>query len=492
MTLFPDALSAHVPPTSQLPVIIQGGMGAGVSSWTLANAVSRSGQLGVISGTGLSTILARRLQDGDPGGHMRRALAHFPLPTVAERLLQRYFVEGGKPAHVPYRLAPMYTLHHNPHLEELTVAGCFAEVWLAKAGHQGVVGINLLEKIQLPTLASLFGAMLAGVNYVLMGAGIPREIPGALDALSEGRPAALRVAVENAPTDTVHQVTLDPALLVGGISPRLPRPRFLAIVASATLAHALARKSTGRVDGFVIEGPTAGGHNAPPRGTVQLDRTGQPMYGPRDAVDLEQIRALGLPFWLAGGYADPERLGWALAQGAQGVQLGTVFALCEESGIEPALRRRVLDRVLAGEATVFTDPHASPTGYPFKVVSVPGTLSEAAVYAARARECDLGYLRSPYLDTTGHLGFRCPAEPVDQYVKKGGRVEDTVNRQCLCNSLIATIGLGQHRAATASPEPPIVTLGDDVASVQRMLAARGATSYTARNVLAWLLPENPA
>ena len=62
-----------------LPKIIQGGMGAGVSSWTLANAVSKLGQLGVVSGTGLGPMLVRRLQDGDPGGDVRRALSHLPL-----------------------------------------------------------------------------------------------------------------------------------------------------------------------------------------------------------------------------------------------------------------------------------------------------------------------------------------------------------------------------------------------------------------------------
>ena len=59
------------------PVVIQGGMGAGISSWLLANAVARLGQLGVVSGTALDLILSRRLQSGDPGGHMRRALKNF-------------------------------------------------------------------------------------------------------------------------------------------------------------------------------------------------------------------------------------------------------------------------------------------------------------------------------------------------------------------------------------------------------------------------------
>jgi len=43
------------------PKIIQGGMGVAISNWKLARAVSRLGQLGVVSGTGIETILARRL-----------------------------------------------------------------------------------------------------------------------------------------------------------------------------------------------------------------------------------------------------------------------------------------------------------------------------------------------------------------------------------------------------------------------------------------------
>jgi nitronate monooxygenase len=78
------------------PVIIQGGMGVGVSSWRLARAVSILGQLGVVSGTALDQILARRLQDGDPGGNMRRGLDRFPFPDMAERVWRKYYVAEGK------------------------------------------------------------------------------------------------------------------------------------------------------------------------------------------------------------------------------------------------------------------------------------------------------------------------------------------------------------------------------------------------------------
>lgn len=138
--------------------IIQGGMGVGVSGWPLAKAVSRLGQLGVVSGTGLAVVLARRLQDGDPTGDLRRALAHFPVLDVASRVLKQYFVPGGKPFGTPYVLTPMPRLPLTDALVELTVLANFVEVFLAKEGHNGAVGVNYLEKIQIPTLPSVFGA----------------------------------------------------------------------------------------------------------------------------------------------------------------------------------------------------------------------------------------------------------------------------------------------------------------------------------------------
>ncbi len=173
-------------------------MGAGVSDWHLARAVSQTGQLGVVSGTALAAILARRLQVGDPDGQMRHALEKFPVPGIAEKILADYFIPGGKPANAPFKLSPLPSLNPSPAFVSLTVAANFVEVFLAKEGHAGKVGINFLEKIQFPTLASAFGAMLAGVDYVLMGAGIPRSIPGVLDRLSRGEPVELKIDIEGA------------------------------------------------------------------------------------------------------------------------------------------------------------------------------------------------------------------------------------------------------------------------------------------------------
>ena len=247
-----------------LPTIIQGGMGAGVSGWRLARAVSTNGQLGVVSGTALDVILTRRLQLGDPGGHVRRALDHFPIRDAAQGILDRYFIDGGKAADKPFRSKPMPVDKPSLHLEELLVVGNFVEVFLAKEGHDEPVGINYLEKIQVPTLPSLYGAMLAGVDWVLMGAGIPRTIPGIMESLAEGQPVELDIYVVGADRSENHGTRFDPQTFFGGSAPKLSLPKFIAIISSATLGTMLVRRSTGQVDGFVIEGPTAGGHNAPP------------------------------------------------------------------------------------------------------------------------------------------------------------------------------------------------------------------------------------
>ncbi|NIY09627.1 MAG: hypothetical protein GWN02_15660 [Gemmatimonadetes bacterium] len=134
-----------------------------------------------------------------------------------------------------------------------------------------------------------------------------------------------------------------------------------------------------------------------------------------------------------------------------------------------------------------TDPVASPTGFPFKVVRAEGTLSEADPYQARQRVCDLGYLRTAYKRDDGRLGYRCPAEPVQTFVKKGGDVEETEGRKCLCNALFAAIGQGQVRK-DGRTELPLITSGDEVNTI-RKLTGEGDAGYSAADVIDYLLGE---
>jgi nitronate monooxygenase len=467
------------------PKIIQGGMGVGVSNWRLANAVSKLGQLGVVSGTALDSLFVRRLADGDQGGNMRRGLDAFPFPDMARRIWQEYFTPGGKPAGTPYPAIPVHQRNSARKLIELCMVSNFVEVYLAREGHRNPVGINFLEKVQMPHLSSIYGAMLAGVGYVLMGAGIPLHIPGVLDAFAAHHAAEYKLQVTGALPGQDTQMVLNPADYAEGPLPVLHRPRFLAIVSSNTLATTMLRRASGRVDGLVIESPTAGGHNAPPRGKLQLNAAGEPVYGERDRVNIAELRALGVPFWLAGGYGNAEKVREALEQGAAGVQVGTAFAFSRESGLRADLKKTLLAQAVTGSGEVFTDPVASPTGFPFKVALLEGTSSAFNIYQERKRVCDLGYLREPYAVDEGKIGYRCSAEPVENYLAKGGKIEDTVGRKCLCNALMANIGHAQARKDGAV-EPALVTVGDDLNTVAQYLAP-GRDSYSAADVVESLL-----
>jgi NAD(P)H-dependent flavin oxidoreductase YrpB (nitropropane dioxygenase family) len=475
----------HTPrPATQLPEIIQGGMGVHVSNHRLARTVARAGQLGVVSGTGLDTVYARLLQDGDPGA--RWAVERFPDRAAAERVLARHYKPNGREGK-PYRNPPKWIIEppnerqakRLAELQELAVIAAYAEVLRAKHNHDGPIGINVLRKIGVPIPATLYGAMLAGVDVVITGAGSPDEMPALLDALANHEEGALKVKVLRAAADAEHATRFGPASLAGlPHDVPLKRPHFLAIVASVALAEGLAADPRTRPDGFIVEGPTAGGHNAPPRGPWRPQT--DPAYDGRDAVDSDAIVAVGLPFWLAGSYGSPDGLRAAQAAGARGIQAGTVFALSRESGLEPTLKAEVLEELAAGTLQVRTDGSVSPTGFPFKVHELEGTLSDPAVLEARTRKCDLGFLRTPVATEDG-LEYLCPAEPVPTLRHKGGREQHAAGRVCLCNALFAAAGLPQRRH-DGYVEPAIFTGGADLATVEQ-LSPTGA-GYSAVDAIA--------
>lgn len=470
------------------PQIIQGGMGVAISTWQLAHAVSKEGQLGVISGTGIGIILIARLMDGDVDGHIRRALAHFPQQDVVERILDTYFIEGGKQPDTGYKRPTMWTIKPPASLEELTIVANFVEVWLAKEGHNNPVGINLLEKVQMPTMASLYGAMLADVDYVIMGAGIPIQIPGILDQLAQHQAVKYRLDVHGQADDETY-IHFDPQRSFRATTQQiksLKRPQFLPIVSSVVLAMALQKRSSGSIEGFIVEMPSAGGHNAPPRSKNQFNERGEPIYTEKDEVNLQRLATLGLPFWLAGGYGSHEQLDFALKQGAQGIQVGTAFAFCDESGMADHIKRQVIEQALRGDIRIFTDPVASPTGFPFKVVQLDKTVSDSTLYDTRTRICDIGYLRQLYRDEHGTLHYRCPAEPIEAYRKKGGMLEETHGRKCLCNHLGAAAGFPQQRGNDV--ELPLVTAGDAVVNLKYFIP-NATQSYRAKDVIERLLGD---
>ena len=504
--------------------LIQGGMGVHVSNWRLANAVARARPgvtAGTVSGTALDVVYVRLLQLGDPGGHARRAFRAFDRQfgaTIGAKILDRFYIEGGKAPEDRFRSAPMHIVHAgngerrvplpggtpapvtlrlDEDLVELLIVTAFAEVWLAKEGHDGVVCINFLHKIELPLIYALYGAMLAGVSAVLVGAGNPEGLPAICSNLARHAAVTREIPVLYRENGEEFSLSFDPRSIAGGklAAAALTRPAFLAIASLEELVTALAGSDSQAPDGFIIEHHTAGGHNANPVGPMRRDELGQPIYGELDEPDLAVIRQSGYPFWLAGGYGSRAGLQQALAAGACGVQAGSVFALCEESGMKAEYRSAILGELKRGadDAELVRTTLFSPTGFSFKVVQLEGTLSDPEVYAERRRVCDLGVLQQIGLSKPDENGVReifqrCAAGPIDSYVSKRGLARNTEERHCLCNGLLACVGLGQVKEQHGElyEEPAIVTLGNRMDGVRR-LSRNGQFHYWANDVVVDIL-----
>jgi nitronate monooxygenase len=149
------------------------------------------------------------------------------------------------------------------------------------------------------------------------------------------------------------------------------------------------------------------------------------------------------------------------------------------------LKQAAIQLALAGKLEILTDPVVSPTGFPFKVASLTGTLSDPEVVRSRRKVCDSGYLREPYRKEDGTLGYRCAAEPEAAYLAKGGTPESITGRKCVCNGLFAAAGFPQVRPE-GHLDPAIVTLGDDAVNIARFLKT-GATHYSAADVIKTIL-----
>ncbi len=390
-----------------------GGSGVGGSGWRLARAVAMTGQLGVVSGPGLDVVLAHRLQRGDPDGSIRTALAHFPLPGCAGRILDRYFVPGGigvdqRPRPVP-RWGP-----GGPRASELMVAANFVEVYLARQGHGGQVGVGYPAGVGYATPAAVYGAMLAGVDHIVLGPGDPAGIMALLAAFAADDAGTPVRAGADASQGGRPALRLDPAAWFAGPPPPLARPRLLLTVTAAASAQALAGHPATRPDGFVLDLPGNGRH-----GTDRMV-----------AAQADGVAALGVPFWLAGGPAEQGRSGEpgragergrssgrglagerggsserglagerggldrARSLGAVGIQVGTAFTLCRESGIDPDLRHRLVEAVLAATLGVPAQPYPMVATRPARAAAPAPTLAQDAASAGQPQRCSPGRSRS--------------------------------------------------------------------------------------------------
>ncbi len=504
--------------------LIQGGMGIHVSHWRLAKAAakSRPGVIaGTVSGTAADFAMVRQLQLGDPGGHIREALQNLDIKyttKVGRKILDKYFLPHSKAPQDRYKNPPRCTISNSvdggrmipnyqqielkieDELIELWIATGFTQVYLAKKGHAGPIFINFLYKIELPLLYTMYGAMLAGVDGIVVGAGNPDGLPKICSQLTRHEKVSIEPTVLYKEVDQKLFITCDPQKICEGVFARKPlvRPAFLSIVSSEHLAVALANSSSEPPDGLIIENHTAGGHNANPSGPMIKDQQGQPIYGDKDIADLEVIRKTGLPFWLGGGLASREKLEFALESGAQGIQAGTIYAMCEESGMRSDHRCAIFKRLRnnSDDSIIVRTTLFSPTGFCFKVADVENTLFDNSIYLMRKRACDIGLLRQIGLDKPNEAGQRrlfqrCPAEPLESFVKNRGLLRNSAEKRCLCNGLIAGAGFPQTTRNNQNQEweePSIVTIGENLDGVRR-LSSNGQHPYWCIDIAKDILGE---
>lgn len=443
-----------------MPQLIQAGMGVRVSSANLANHTSRLGALGVVSSVGIRHIVIDEIRSGDP---IALELAKsFPLKDYVDELLE--FAPGNSK-----NCAPVPLDDPDPRKgtlpKRLSAICAYIEVMRAKMGHCGKVGVNVMWKCALTVLPSIYGAMIAGVDALLCGAGVPMELPDIVKKIKEGKNLEY-LPLHGTGTNAKFDISKDG---IASILKEMPFPHLIPILSNFAFPKRIMdvwhREFNGtKPFAFVLEHHRAGGHNAPPRNKES--------FGEQDDINTyyKKVIDLGVPVYIAGAGDTCEDFLYWISKGAYGLQIGSRFALCDESGMRRDLKDRVLEQNGREDSEVQTSNRLSPTGYPFKYLPLPGTLSDSTVYDARKRVCNKGYLLQTHIitlpDGTEKETYICAAMPEKQYDKLGGDLVEQEGRVCLCNALFSTAG------AAAPTEPPLITLGANGARIKRRWTAR--------------------
>lgn len=438
-------------------------MGAYISNYRLANLTARLGALGVVSGVGLRHIVLEAIRRGDE--EAIETAKGFPLVGYVKELL--HFAPGGFKHSWPTpqdSTDPRYC--DLP--RQLSAITAYIEVMRAKRGHSGKIGVNIMWKCALTVLPTIYGAMMANADALLCGAGVPMELPDIVHSLRDGRDMEYLPLTGTGTNARLKVSEDDSSHYLSALEPPAMLPILSNFAFPKRLLDVWERSYGGvRPAAFVLENHTAGGHNAPPRNKVE--------FAENDDIGsyFDKVADLGVPVYVAGAFEHGgtrgDLLDWT-ARGAYGIQVGSRFALSDESGMRRDLKDAIIEANRAGGVSIKTGNIVSPTGYPFKYVELPGTLADPAVYAARKRICNRGYLCQSHFETLpdGKVKetYICPAMPEKQFRKLGGDPAELADRVCLCNGLLSTAGY--HVDA----EAPIVTLGISGRTVTERQSAR--------------------
>ncbi len=335
-------------------IFVQGGMGIGISLAPLARAVAKRGGIGTISSAGLAAIVSKRL--------------------------------GRK-------------------VNDREAAAI--EVAEAKQGG-GCIAINIMVALHQAFNDSILGALDGGVDAIILGAGLPTNLPEEL--------ATAAVAL-------------------------------IPIVSSVKALRIIQRRWQERLhrppDAVVLEGPLAGGHlGFAPDDVEKEEFSLERLFGP--VKEFAQKNG-DYPVIVAGGiFYHEDIVRWVNEFGADGVQLGTRFAATHESGASPAFKQAILN--CRAEDIIVAKHPGSPCGLPFRVIKTsPGY--QLALQKARPPKCNRGLVLKK--DEKGKFTV-CSAK-------------DSYDSFCICNVLYSAHGF-------TDKEEPIFTIGGRGHLVDRILS----------------------
>ncbi len=331
-------------------------MGVGVSLYPLASAVAKEGGLGIVSSACLDRLVSMR----------------------TGRKFNSY-------------------------------DAAYEEVSLSKE-KGGFAGINIMCALVRDYGDSVKGALDAGADAIISGAGLPLSLP-------------------------VIQLPKDTALI-----PIVSSARALEIICKKW------EKLGYRPDAAVLEGPLAGGHLG-----FKIDQIGleenklENLFPPVK----EMARKYGdFPVIVAGGIFTNEDIMKFLAMGADGVQMGTRFLATEESSATPEYKAAVI-AAKEEDIIVAYDP-GSPCGLPFRVIK-HSSMYMSALKRLRKPRCDKGYVLLK--DREGKFTI-CPAR------------ESNEHHFCICNGLLRSAGYSPNG------EEPLYTVGTNASRIDRILTVK--------------------
>ncbi|HEY6011749.1 MAG TPA: nitronate monooxygenase [Nitrospirota bacterium] len=336
--------------------IIQGGMGVGVSLHPLAKAVAIEGGLGIVSSACIDRLVSKR---------------------------------NGKKVN--------------------TYEAAHEEISLSKV-KGGFTGINIMMALMRDFTDSVKGALDAGADAIISGAGLPLNLP----------------AIQP-PKDTA----------------------LIPIVSSARALDIICKKweKLGyRPDAVVLEGPLAGGHLGFRIDQVELESNKLENLLP--PVKERAVKCGDMPVIVAGGIYTHADIIKFMNMGADGVQMGTRFLATEESSATDAYKQAVI-RAKEEDIVVAHRP-GSPCGLPFRVIK-QSPMYVSSLQRKRTPKCDKGYVLMK--DADGKFSI-CPAK------------EDNEKYFCICNGLLSSSGYN------ADKEEALYTVGSNASRVDKIVSVK--------------------